>query len=44
MNSSTAYVTATTPEGGEATYEVSMVRDMIGWKISGVSLYFASQH
>ena len=44
MSASTAYVTATTPEGGEVTYEVSMVRDMIGWKVSGVSLYFASQH
>ncbi len=44
MSSSTAYVTATTPEGGEVTYEVSMVRDMIGWKVSGVDLYFASQH
>ena len=44
MNSSTVYVTATTPEGGDVTYEVSMVRDMIGWKVSGVDLYFASQH
>lgn len=44
MNSSTAYVTATTPEGGDVTYEVSMVRDMIGWKVSGVDLYFASQN
>ena len=44
MSASTAYVTATTPEGGDVTYEVSMVRDMIGWKVSGVNLYFASQH
>lgn len=44
MNSSTVYVTATTPEGGDVTYEVSMVRDMLGWKVSGVDLYFTSQH
>lgn len=44
MSSSTAYVTLTTPQGGEITYEVSLVRDMIGWKVSNVSLYFASQN
>lgn len=44
MSSSTAYVTATTPQGGEVTYEVSLVRDMIGWKVSNLDLYFASQH
>ena len=44
MNASTVYVTATTPEGGDVAYEISMVRDLIGWKISGVDLYFASQH
>ncbi len=43
MSSSTAYVTATTPEGGDITYEVSLVRDMIGWKVSNLDLYFASQ-
>ena len=44
MSSSTAYVTATTPQGGDITYEVSLVRDMIGWKVSNLDLYFASQH
>ena len=44
MNTSTVYVTATTPEGGDVSYAVSMVRDMLGWKVSGVDLYFASQH
>ena len=44
MSSSTAYVTATTPQGGDITYEVSLVRDMIGWKVSNLELYFASQH
>ena len=44
MSSTTAYVTGTTPQGGNITYEVSLVRDMIGWKVSNVSLYFASQN
>ena len=44
MSSSTAYVTATTSQGGDITYEVSLVRDMIGWKVSNLELYFASQH
>ena len=44
MSSSTAYVTATTPQGGEVQYTVSMVRDMIGWKVSNIDLYFSSQH
>lgn len=44
MSSSTAYATLTTPQGGEITYEVSLVRDMLGWKVSNVSLYFASQN
>lgn len=44
MSSSTAYVTATTPDGGDITYEVSLVRDMVGWKVSNLDLYFASQH
>ncbi|MBR0405413.1 MAG: tetratricopeptide repeat protein [Eggerthellaceae bacterium] len=43
-SASTAYVTATTPEGGKITYEVSLVRNLIGWKVAGVDLYFASQH
>ncbi len=44
MSASTAYVTATTPQGGEIEYEVSLVRDMIGWKVSNVELYFVSQN
>ncbi|MBQ9000724.1 MAG: tetratricopeptide repeat protein [Eggerthellaceae bacterium] len=42
MSSTTAYATGTTPQGGNITYEISLVRDMIGWKISNVDLYFAS--
>ena len=44
MSSTTAYVTGTTPQGGNITYEVSLVRDMIGWKISSINLYFTSQN
>lgn len=44
MSTSTAYVTATTAQGGEVQYEVSLVRDMVGWKVSNVDLYFTSQN
>ena len=44
MSTSTAYVTATTAQGGEVEYAVSLVRDMLGWKVSNVELYFASQN
>ena len=37
------YVTATAEGGGEVPYDITLVRDGIGWKISGVSLYFTSQ-
>ena len=43
MSASTAYVTLTTPKGGDVPYRVSLVRDMIGWKVSDLDLYFASQ-
>lgn len=38
-----AYVTATTQQGGEIPYQISLVRDGLGWKIANVSLSFASQ-
>ena len=44
MSSSTVYATATTEAGGEIQYEVTLVRDFIGWKVSDVELYFASQN
>ncbi len=44
MSDSTVYVTAATPEGGSVDYRVTLVRDLIGWKISGVELYFPSQN
>ncbi len=40
---STVYATASTGKGGYVTYKITMVRDIIGWKISGVELYFPSQ-
>ena len=42
--STTAYVTVTTAEGGQVTYEVQLARDTIGWKVSHVDLYFASRN
>ncbi len=42
MSTSTVYVTATTTEGGEVNYRVEMVRDLIGWKVSGIEMVFAS--
>ncbi len=44
MSNSTAFVTATTQGGGSVRYEVSLVRDALGWKISDVELYFTSQN
>lgn len=41
---STVYVTADTGKGGQVTYQITMVRDLIGWKISSIDLYFPSQH
>jgi tetratricopeptide (TPR) repeat protein len=43
MSETTAYVTARTPQGGDAQYKVVLVRDMLGWKVSHVELYYASQ-
>ena len=44
MSNSTVYVKATSDQGGEVQYKISMVRDLIGWKISNVELYFPSQN
>lgn len=44
MSNSEAYVTAKTPEGGHVQYKISFVRDIIGWKVSDVELYFSSQN
>ncbi len=44
MNSSSVYVTASTPEGGSVQYKVTMARSGIGWKVANIDLYFASQN
>ena len=44
MTDSTVYATAETDGGGQMQYKVSMVRDLIGWKVSNVELYFPSQN
>lgn len=41
---SIAYATADTGKGGKVTYKIALVRDFIGWKISGIELYFPSQN
>lgn len=44
MSNSSVYVTATTSDGGDVQYKVDLVRDLIGWKVSNVELYFQSQN
>ena len=44
MTETTAYATARTPQGGDVEYKLSLVRSGIGWKISSIELYFASQN
>ncbi|MBE6464255.1 MAG: tetratricopeptide repeat protein [Eggerthellaceae bacterium] len=44
MSTSTVYVTSKTAAGGPVKYKVTMVRDKIGWKVSNVELFFASQY
>ncbi len=44
MSESTAYATAQTEQGGSVTYRINMVRDVLGWKISNIELYFPSQN
>jgi len=40
MSETVAYVTARTPQGGEVQYKVVLVRDLIGWKVSHVEIFF----
>ena len=44
LTTAKVYVDATTPEGGTVPYEISLVRNGVGWKITGATLYFTSQH
>lgn len=43
MSNSTVYVTASTEEGGDVNYRIEMVRDLLGWKVSNVEMFFPSQ-
>ena len=43
MASSTVLVTSSLASGGSQSYEVTMVRSGLGWKVSGVTLSFSSQ-
>ena len=43
MAQSTALVNASLASGGSQSYSVSLVRDGLGWKVTNVSLTFASQ-
>lgn len=44
MGETIVYVTAQTKQGADVTYEVKLVRDMIGWKVADVEIYYASQN
>ncbi len=44
MASSVVYATAQTSEGGEITYEITLGRNMLGWTVLDVQLYFQSQN
>ena len=43
MSESTVHLTATLTGGGEMDYTITMVRDGIGWKVSGVTPEYRSQ-
>jgi Tfp pilus assembly protein PilF len=42
MSDAQTVVTATLPEGGTLNYDISLKRDMLGWKITNLNLVFAS--
>ena len=43
MSSTTMRATAQLPSGGSQIYEIQLVRDGIGWKVSAVNAVYASQ-
>ncbi|NLG10738.1 MAG: tetratricopeptide repeat protein [Coriobacteriaceae bacterium] len=43
MTESNALVSARLPEGGSIRYDIQLARNMLGWKISGIEIVFASQ-
>ncbi|MDR0515266.1 MAG: hypothetical protein LBG81_08945, partial [Coriobacteriaceae bacterium] len=42
MGATTVYVTAKTEQGALVQYKVELVRDLIGWKVLDVEMYFSS--
>ena len=42
MDHSEVYATAATADGGDIQYKITYTRDLIGWKITDISLNFAS--
>lgn len=44
MSESIVYASAHAAQGAEVQYEIHMIRDMFGWKVSDVEIYFPSQH
>ncbi|MCL2339731.1 MAG: tetratricopeptide repeat protein [Actinomycetia bacterium] len=43
MSTSTALISVRLPEGGILHYQLTLVRDGLGWRISGANMIFASQ-
>ena len=43
MTSSTAVVRATLPDGGSQLYEITLTRDGLSWKVTGVEVKYQSQ-
>ena len=43
MDTTAVYATAATTDGGDVQYKITYTRDLIGWKISDISLNFSSQ-
>ena len=44
VSNSTVYVKASLEAGGSAYYELTMGRDLVGWDVEYVELYFPSEH
>ena len=43
MSTTEVYATTTMVEGGKITYRITLIRDMLSWKISNVEVYHPSQ-
>ena len=43
MSTSEVYATTTMLEGGKITYKITLIRDMLSWKISNIEIYHQSK-